>query len=184
MHGGIITSGRFATCAVAVNYSRFIWLPNYEATFLVLWGLSLFAWCIGGRRGWFAVSAILLLILIEITLVAVLLIHITVVAWLLTSARPGPREYGALAVVALLVLSPTLLWESITHGLDFQLLLHSSGGQPSTFSLTVLLAAVLFLIGIGSRFPVRIARYGLNAVAGILLVVCLIQLAGLPGPPS
>jgi hypothetical protein len=50
--------------------------------------------------------------------------------------------------------------------------------------LTVLLAAVLFLIGIGSRFPVRVARYGLNCVAGVLLVVSLIQLLGLPGPPS
>jgi hypothetical protein len=50
--------------------------------------------------------------------------------------------------------------------------------------LTVLLAAVLFLVGIGSRFPVRVARYGLNVVAGVLLVVSLIQLLGLPGPPS
>ena len=50
--------------------------------------------------------------------------------------------------------------------------------------LTVLLAAVLFLVGIGSRFPVRAARYGLVAVAGVLLVVSVVQLLGLPGPPS
>ena len=50
--------------------------------------------------------------------------------------------------------------------------------------LTVLLAAVLFLVGIGSRFPVRGARYGLIAVAGALLVVSVIQLLGLPGPPA
>ena len=50
--------------------------------------------------------------------------------------------------------------------------------------LTVLLAAVLFLVGIGSRFPVRIARYGLVAVAGALLVVSVVQLLSLPGPPS
>ncbi|HEY1520206.1 MAG TPA: hypothetical protein VGF91_27525 [Solirubrobacteraceae bacterium] len=31
--------------------------------------------------------------------------------------------------------------------------------------LTVLLAAVLFLVGIGSRFPLRAARYGLIGVA-------------------
>jgi hypothetical protein len=49
--------------------------------------------------------------------------------------------------------------------------------------LTVLLAAVLFLVGIGSRFPVRVARYGLIAVAGVLLVVSVVQLLGLPGPP-
>jgi len=50
--------------------------------------------------------------------------------------------------------------------------------------LTVLLAAVLFLVGIGSRFPVRVARYGLISVAGVLLVVCVVQLLGLPGPPA
>jgi hypothetical protein len=50
--------------------------------------------------------------------------------------------------------------------------------------LTVLLAAVLFLVGIGSRFPLRVARYGLISVAGVLLVVSVVQLLGLPGPPA
>jgi hypothetical protein len=50
--------------------------------------------------------------------------------------------------------------------------------------LTVLLAAVLFLVGIGSRFPLRAARYGLIAVAATLLLVSVLQLLSLPGPPS
>ena len=50
--------------------------------------------------------------------------------------------------------------------------------------LTVILAAVLFLIGIGSRFPFQPARYGLIGVAGVLLIVSAVQLLGLPGPPS
>jgi hypothetical protein len=50
--------------------------------------------------------------------------------------------------------------------------------------LTVLLAAVLFLVGIGSRFPIPVARYGLVVVAGALLVISVVQLLGLPGPPS
>jgi hypothetical protein len=50
--------------------------------------------------------------------------------------------------------------------------------------LTVILAAVLFLIGIGSRFPFQPARYGLIGVAGVLLVVSAVQLLGLPGPPA
>jgi hypothetical protein len=50
--------------------------------------------------------------------------------------------------------------------------------------LTVLLAAVLFLVGIGSRFPVLVARYGLLGVAAALLVVSVVELLGLPGPPS
>jgi hypothetical protein len=50
--------------------------------------------------------------------------------------------------------------------------------------LTVILAAVLFLIGIGSRFPFQPARYGLIGVAGLLLVVSAVELLGLPGPPA
>ena len=50
--------------------------------------------------------------------------------------------------------------------------------------LTVFLAAVLFLIGIGSRFPVPVARYGLVSLAGVLLLISLVQLLILPGPPS
>ncbi|MGN6867258.1 MAG: hypothetical protein ACTHMY_02525 [Solirubrobacteraceae bacterium] len=60
----------------------------------------------------------------------------------------------------------------------------SDGTADKYVRLTVLLAAVLFLVGIGSRFPVRSARYGLNAVAGVLLLVSVIQILGLPGPPS
>jgi hypothetical protein len=60
----------------------------------------------------------------------------------------------------------------------------AAGTADKYVRLTVFLAAVLFLVGIGSRFPVRVARYGLNVVAGVLLVVSVIQLLGLPGPPS
>jgi hypothetical protein len=60
----------------------------------------------------------------------------------------------------------------------------AAGTADKYVRLTVLLAAVLFLVGIGSRFPVRAARYGLIAVAGVLLVVSVVQLLGLPGPPA
>jgi hypothetical protein len=59
-----------------------------------------------------------------------------------------------------------------------------AGTADKYVRLTVLLAAVLFLVGIGSRFPVRVARYGLSAVAAALLVIAVVQLLGLPGPPS
>jgi hypothetical protein len=59
-----------------------------------------------------------------------------------------------------------------------------AGTADKYVRLTVLLAAVLFLVGIGSRFPVRAARYGLITVAAGLLVVSVVQLLGLPGPPS
>ena len=60
----------------------------------------------------------------------------------------------------------------------------AAGTADKYVRLTVFLAAVLFLVGIGSRFPVRVARYGLVVVAAVLLVVSVVQLLSLPGPPS
>jgi hypothetical protein len=59
----------------------------------------------------------------------------------------------------------------------------AAGTADKYVRLTVFLAAVLFLVGIGSRFPVRVARYGLIGVAAVLLAVSVVQLLGLPGPP-
>ena len=49
---------------------------------------------------------------------------------------------------------------------------------------TVFLASVLFLVGISTHFPFRGVRYALVALGALLLLVSLIQLAQLPGPPS
>jgi hypothetical protein len=59
-----------------------------------------------------------------------------------------------------------------------------SGTADKYVRLTVFLAAVLFLVGIASHFPVRSARYGLIGIASLLLIVSAVQLLGLPGPPS
>jgi hypothetical protein len=61
---------------------------------------------------------------------------------------------------------------------------HAAATVDNYVRLTVIFAAVLFLVGIGSRFPVLVARYGLLALAAALLVVSVVQLLGLPGPPS
>jgi hypothetical protein len=127
----------FATCGVAVNYSRFIWQPNYEATFLVLWALALYAWCIGCKTRWFVVSVVLLVLLVEITPFAVLLGIITGMAWFIVPRRPGRQAYTVLAGVLLVLAAPTLLWEVVTGGLDFRLLAHASS-QHATVSLDIL----------------------------------------------
>jgi preprotein translocase subunit SecF len=67
---------------------------------------------------------------------------------------------------------------------DFSVGESASATADKYVRITVLLAAVLFLIGIGSRFPVRVARRGLVAVAAVLLAISVVQLLGLPGPPS
>jgi hypothetical protein len=76
------------------------------------------------------------------------------------------------------------------RALDAQADAHSRQGQSAAATadkyvrLTVFLAAVLFLTGISTHFPVRSARYGLIAVASALLVVSVVQLLTLPGPPA
>ena len=47
---------------------------------------------------------------------------------------------------------------------------------------TVVLAVVLFLVGISTQFPLRSIRYGLLGLGAVLLVVSLAQLAQLPRP--
>ena len=49
---------------------------------------------------------------------------------------------------------------------------------------TVFLATVLFLVGISGHFRIRQARLGLIGMGALLLVFAVIQLLGLPGPPS
>jgi hypothetical protein len=49
---------------------------------------------------------------------------------------------------------------------------------------TVFLASVLFLVGISTQFPVRGGRYALIGLGTVLLVVSLVQLTQLPGPPT
>ncbi len=48
---------------------------------------------------------------------------------------------------------------------------------------TVYLASVLFLVGISTQFPVRLARYGLLGVGTVILVLSAVQLITLPKPP-
>src|SRR5262245_10295884 len=49
---------------------------------------------------------------------------------------------------------------------------------------TVLLATVLFLVGLSTHFPLRAVRYGLVGLGSVLLVVSAVQLLTLPRPPS
>jgi hypothetical protein len=49
---------------------------------------------------------------------------------------------------------------------------------------TVFLASVLFLVGISTRFPLRSGRYALVALGAVMLVVSVVLLTQLPGPPT
>jgi hypothetical protein len=61
---------------------------------------------------------------------------------------------------------------------------HAGQTSDDYVRLTVLLATVLFLVGISSHFPVHGARYGLIGMALVLLAAAFVELASLPGPPG
>ena len=62
----------------------------------------------------------------------------------------------------------------------------SSDGETSDkyIRTTVFLASVLFIVGISTHFPLRGIRYGLVGLGGVMLVLSLVQLTQLPGPPT
>jgi hypothetical protein len=50
--------------------------------------------------------------------------------------------------------------------------------------VTVILASVLFIVGISSHFPLRSVRIGLVCVGAALLVFGAVEILRLPGPPA
>jgi hypothetical protein len=59
---------------------------------------------------------------------------------------------------------------------------HSGGVADEYVRITVILAAVLFLIGIGTTFVGRQIRYGIAGVSTVLLVVALVLIGQQPWP--
>lgn len=59
----------------------------------------------------------------------------------------------------------------------------ASGGTADKYvRLTVLLASILFLVGISTQFPLTGVRYGMIVLATVLLVISIVQIATLPKP--
>lgn len=76
--------------------------------------------------------------------------------------------------------------EALDKRADADFAAGATAGETSNkyVRITVFLASVLFLVGISTRFPVRGGRYALVALGAVLLVVSLVLLAQLPGPPT
>jgi NADH:ubiquinone oxidoreductase subunit K len=50
--------------------------------------------------------------------------------------------------------------------------------------ITVFLAAVLFLVGIGSTFKLHTIRYALISIGSVLLVLAMVMIVQQPGLPG
>ena len=107
-------------------------------------------------------------------------------AWLAThpltnlNAPPGPA-YMPQYRIPQEQQGHTLESEADKHFKDGE---HAGGTSDKYIRITVFLATVLFLVGISSHFPRHSGRYGLITLASGLLVLSIVQLLNLPGPPG
>ena len=74
--------------------------------------------------------------------------------------------------------------------LDAQADAHYARGEDAAITadkyvrVTVVLASVLFIVGISSHFPLRSVRIGLVVVGAGLLIFGAVEILQLPGPPT
>jgi hypothetical protein len=61
---------------------------------------------------------------------------------------------------------------------------HAAETADKYIRVTVVLASVLFIVGISSHFPLRSIRIGLVCLGGVLLLIAAVEILQLPGPPS
>lgn len=107
-------------------------------------------------------------------------------AWMATNpdenpnAPPGP-QYMPQYTQPLLALSRKLDRQADAYYAEGS----KDGGTSDDYvRTTIFLASVLFLVGISSHFPVFGARYALIGLGAVLLIVSLVLLLSLPGPPA
>jgi hypothetical protein len=60
---------------------------------------------------------------------------------------------------------------------------HAANTSDDYVRITVILASVLFLVGISTQFAIPGIRYGLIGVGAVLLLFAAEQIVSLPGPP-
>ncbi|HKV82999.1 MAG TPA: glycosyltransferase family 39 protein [Ktedonobacterales bacterium] len=120
-----------ATCAAAVDYSRFLWQLNYIVPLLALWAITLYAGCVHGKRHWLIPNVTLLALVTLLHPTAAMLAPVLIVALALTPTRPKFFEYVGAAGVLLFFLIPNLIWEVLSRGSDFSTL-GSYGSQAGS----------------------------------------------------
>ena len=107
-------------------------------------------------------------------------------AWLATDPAHNPSAPPGPAYMPQYVIPQEAVAKSNDAKADAAFAKGEEAGSTSDKYIrdTVFLATVLFLVGISSHFRIRQARLGLIGMGALLLAFAVIQLLGLPGPPS
>jgi Dolichyl-phosphate-mannose-protein mannosyltransferase len=107
----------FATSNVLINYSRFLWQPNYIAFVTLLMVMALYRGCVRGKPNALVLGALLLLVDVLVHPANLLLAPILLLALLAAPTRPGRRAWLIGGGVALVMLLPSILFEGfVSHG--------------------------------------------------------------------
>lgn len=127
----------YATAALPVFYSRFIWQQNLLLFFVPLYIFFLFRGAVARQRGWFALAFLLLGLLVQLhgsglLLVVPLLVALAVAPY---TVRWHDIVLGLLLVA--LIYAPYMLWEASVHFYDISVLFNTTG-RPSTFDAQAL----------------------------------------------
>ena len=107
-------------------------------------------------------------------------------AWLATDPAHNPHAPPGPAYMPQYVIPQDATARSFDTQADAAFTTGSDAGATSDKYIrdTVFLATVLFLVGISGHFRIRQARLGLIGVGGLILAFAVVQLLGLPAPPS
>lgn len=133
-----LTALLFAVGGAAVWYSRFIWQQNLLPPVVLLWAVCAFAGATQtrDRRLWLAPAVGCAVIATQLHPTAVIFLLLTVIALLLAPQRPRWLDWLLTAVVVVVLLLPTIVFEKLSGGHDVHAF-KSYLGQGSHVDLSV-----------------------------------------------
>lgn len=132
-----IASLLYATAALPVFYSRFMWQQNLLLFFAPLYILLLFRGAVAHRQGWFGFAIFLLGLLFQLHGSALLLVVPLFVALVVAPSTVRWRDVVLGLLLLLLIYAPYLLWEASVHFQDISVLFNTTG-RPSKFDVQAL----------------------------------------------
>ncbi len=128
----------YATAALPVFYSRFIWQQNLLLFFVPLYILLLFHGAVAHRKGWFAPAFLLLGLLVQLHGSALLLVAPFLVALVVAPYTVRWHDIILGLLLVALIYAPYILWESSVHFSDISMLFNTTG-RPNTFDAQALI---------------------------------------------
>ncbi len=123
---GITASLLFATAVRAIIYSRNIWPQNFLPFFTLLFLFMLFRGVVERRRGWFAPAAVFICILYQLHGSGLFMLVPFAVAVVFAYKTIRWYDIVIAAGAALILFSPYLYWEYLSHWSDIHILLSAS----------------------------------------------------------